>query len=144
MTAYNFAQTLLDNITCDPDGTSSPSLGLTWTQLGGLYYTIAESNEVYLLKHATYTVSGSVVTPTNGTNETIALAMSKYDIIVGKYSYTDFLNRKGTSAYGYASMPKNNQLINNNAIIPTIIVFSSLAIITGVGVYLSFKKKKEQ
>ena len=143
VTAYNFAQTLLDNITCDPDGTSYPSLGLTWNQLGALYNSISDTNEQYLLKHATYTVSGSLVTPTNGTNETIALAISKYDIIVGKYSYTDFINRKGTSAYGYASMPKNNQLIDNNSIIPMIIVFSSLATITGLGVFQYFKKKKE-
>ena len=143
VTAYNFAQTLLDNITCDPDGTSYPSLGLTWNQLGALYNSISDTNEQYLLKRATYSVSSSVVTPTNGTNETIALAISKYDIIVGKYSYTDFINRKGTSAYGYASMPKNNQLIDNNSIIPMIIVFSSLATITGLGVFQYFKKKKE-
>ena len=101
------------------------------------------NQEKNLLKNATYTVSNSVVTPTNGTNQNIALAMSKYDIIVGKYSYTDFISRKGTSAYGYAYMPKYSFITNNSGIIPTIIVITSLAAITAIGVYFSIKKRKE-
>ena len=143
LNASNYAQTLLDNITCVSTGNSAPTLGLTWSQLGDLYNSISLTSEKNLLKTATYTVSNSVVTPTNGTNQTIALAMSKYDIIVGKYSYTDFVSRKGTSAYGYAYMPKYSFITNNSGIIPTIIVITSLAAITAIGVYFSIKKRKE-
>ena len=145
VTAYNFSQTLLDNITCDSTGSNAPTLDLSWSQLGDLYNSISSNDEKNFLKTATYTVSGSVVTPTDGTNETIALAISKYDIIVGKYNYTDFLNRKGTSAYSYTGLSTAKTFKNiNNQVAPIIVVTIALLSVTTIGIALYQLKKKKQ
>ncbi len=144
VTAYNFSQTLLDNITCDSTGGNAPTLDLSWSQLGDLYNSISSIDEKNFLKTATYTVSGSVVTPTDGTNGTIALAVSKYDIIVGKYNYIDFLSRKGTSVYGYTGLTTAKTFKNiNNQVVPIIVVAVTLLSVTSISIVLYQLKKKK-
>ena len=139
--ADSFAQTFLDNLTCDSTGNNAPTLTMTWSQLNALYSSISSQSEKNLLKNATYTVNNNTVTPGSNTTQVVANAMSKYDIIVGKYSYTDFILRKGTSAYGYASVSINN-IFKTNDNIPVIILVISLVSVTSIGGYFFLKRKK--
>ena len=141
VTAESFAQTFLDNLTCDSTGNNAPTLTMTWSQLNALYSSISSQSEKNLLKNATYTVNNNTVTPGSNTTQVVANAMSKYDIIVGKYSYTDFISRKGTSAYGYASVSINN-IFKTNDNIPVIILVISLVSVTSIGGYFFLKRKK--
>ena len=143
-TAQQFAETFINAITCDSTGNNAPTLSTSWSNLASIYNNMGSITEQNLLKNATYTVSGSNVSATDGTNAIIALAMSKYDIIVGKYSYNDFISRKGTGAYGYSRRSINNTSFLNSSQIPTIVVIMSLVTVTCLGGYFYLRKKKEQ
>lgn len=74
----------------------------------------------------------------NKTGDDLGQALYRYDMIVAKYSKTDFLSRTGGS-----SGANRVQGTNSSANIAIIIVVSSVSLIS-LGALLAFKKKKEQ
>ncbi len=141
-TAQEYAQIFISSISCDATGNSTPTLNISWNELSSLYDDIFPLSQKDLLINATYTVSGDIVTPTGSTTNDVAIAMSRYDIIIGKYSYTDYIGRKNTAAYGYSSYSLNDIFHRDNHLF-IIILSISIFSISSYGAYLLIKKRKE-
>lgn len=140
-TADSWAQLFLDNVSCNVSGTSEPTLNMTWSELSDAYDNVVSTTEKNLLKNASFTVTGSgsstVVTPDSGTTQVVANAISKYEIIVRKYSYTNFIGRSGLS--GQAFFLTDSESTSMVAAI----VITSLVAISTIGGFVFLKKKKE-
>lgn len=146
--AETFASEFMSGLTCNASGTSAPVFGngYSWAYFTSLYAGL-DSEEQGLLRNATYTKTGSgaqtVITPGEGTTQTIANAVAKYDYIVGKYgtsSYADFITRNPAQIGGSRIIPAI--AINNEGMIAVVIV--SLVGLTTIGGYFLLKKRKEQ
>lgn len=88
-TADSYAQMFVDDMTCD-NGVTIPSTS-TWSTLAHEYKKLP-TKEKPLLKNATYTISGSTVTPTGTTTQIVAEAIARYSYIIEKYGDTDYEN----------------------------------------------------
>ena len=140
--AKSFAFTFLSSFTCDGNGINSPTFAKAWSTLVEEYNNL--SNEAKsLLGNASYILSGSEVTAENGTDETIAFAIARYDYVVGKYGYDNFINRNVPTV-------RNNQSNVFNAFTEIegkseniLIVALSLAGLVSFGGYMVVKKRKE-
>ena len=126
LTAEDFATQLLDIITCDSTGDTAPTYkyNYSWQALNDLYDQL-DSSEQLILKNANITDSG-----------TIAEAMARYNYIVGKYSYTNFIGRTISS-----SANKMVNLQENSDMMVVIIIISFLAV-SGVCAFMLIRKKK--
>lgn len=125
LTAENFAQHFLDTIACDSTGATAPTYNYnyTWQGLNDLFDQLSSSEQA-TLKSADATGSG-----------TIAEAMAKYDYIVAKYGYTNFIQRTITA--------KANRMvtINTNNMMIIIVVMTFIAA-AGAGAFMLLRKKK--
>ena len=142
--ADDFANDFVSRITCDSTGSTAPVMTNTWSDISNLYDSIWSTSEQDLLKYATFTVSGSgsstVVTPTGSTTQIVAEAMSKYDIIVGKYgtsTYADFIHRN-PAQIGNTFINLRTENSTNHIIVISVTVISMLAI-TG---FVIIRKRK--
>ena len=146
----NFAKTLMGEISCNIEGTSSPSG--SWSALESYYGTLSTTDKA-LFTGATYTKSGSgaqtIVKATGTTTQEVANAVAKYDYIVGKYNPTysttstwkDFLGREpdpiGAGAYKAFFNPESNAASTTAAI-----VIISIVSLAAVGGFFFIRKKK--
>ena len=144
--AVDFAQMILDDITCNAQGTSAPSSS-DWLILKGFWddgTTVTAAGKQTLL-------DAEAVEHENPSTdeEIIQAAMAKYDYIIGKYNkaqglttqYPDFINRN-PSPIG------NSRAIlgfvnNNSANTVSIIVIISMISVTAIGGYFFLRKKRE-
>lgn len=134
--AQAWANSFLSSITCN-GGITKPSV-TNWNNQASSYSNldVAVKN---IFEVATYNLSGDVVTPTNGTDSTIAKAVARYDFIIIKYgnaSYQEFMtNRKLNLNY-------NLSLINENTHAAVLLIPLTLLCVLGVCLYHKKKKYK--
>ncbi len=139
-TAVEFAQLILDDITCDSTGVTPPDTG-DWEALEELYEDVtAEGKEALLNSPAD---SSIVITSVSSDADILKAAMAKYDYIVGKYgkaTYADFIGRDPSPILGTNHI---NLMMNNNYILP-IVIISSITALSAVGLFFILRKKKHQ
>lgn len=128
-TAESFASDFLTKITCDANGVNAPIYGesYTWNDFKAIYNSM-NSDQKALLSGGTKSETGNA----------IQKALARYEYMVWKYHYEDFLNRDvplSSNRLGF-----DIQKANNSAVI--IIIAVSLVSIIGIG--LLFIKKKER
>ena len=124
LTAEDFANQFLDIVTCDSTGETAPAYkyNYSWQALNDLFDQL-EPTEQSTLK--TVDISGTDV---------VAQAMARYNLIVAKYGYTNFVNRT------ISNVSNRIMNINNNSEV-TIIVVSMIAIVmSSVLAFYFFKK----
>ena len=126
LTAEDFANQFLDIVTCDSTGATAPTYkyNYTWDALNDIF-NLLDSSEQDTLK--TVDISGTDV---------VAQAMARYNYIVAKYGYTNFVNRT------ISNVSNRSMNINGNSEV-TIVVISMIAIVmSSVLAFYFFKKKK--
>ena len=126
LTAEDFANQFLDIVTCDSTGETAPTYkyNYSWQALNDLFDQL-DATEQNTLK--TVDISGTDV---------VAQAMARYNLIVAKYGYTNFVNRT------ISNVSNRIMNINSNSEV-TIIVVSMIAIVmSSVLAFYFFKKKK--
>jgi hypothetical protein len=145
--AVDFAQMILELITCDNSGMTPPSSS-DWLDLEGYWddgSTITSAGKLVLLE------ADAVENEDPETDEEIiGAAMAKYDYIIGKYNkglgledeYPDFIDRNPPTIGGQriGLLPLTN---SNNANTVAIIVIISLVSVTAIGGYFFLRKRKE-
>ena len=127
VSAETFAQEFLNNMTCDATGASAPTFasGYTWADFQ-VTFSQLPSSEQTTLQNATANESGTVVEQ----------AMARYDYVVAKYSYNNFINRSiGNSAN------RMNGIIDNNRVVPLTAVLGLLSTTAFAAFYMLRKKK---
>lgn len=127
MEAETFAQSVIDDLTCDPTGKVAPSTD-EWSALAVKYETLSEDAKALFVD----TTESSIIKD----------ALAKYDYILGKYgseTYVNFMNREVVSAANNITNPMLNT--TNNIII--IVSVCALAI-TAIGVFVIISKKRKE
>ncbi len=109
VTADTFASEFLSKLTCDATGESAPTFatGYTWADFQVLFSQLP-STEQETLRTAVANESGT----------SVQQAMARYDYIVAKYSYNNFINRSVASL----SHKMNNFLGGNSAVMITVVI----------------------
>ena len=127
VTAATFAQEFLDNMTCDATGASAPTFasGYTWADFQ-VTFSQLPSSEQQTLQSATANESGTVVEQ----------AMARYDYVVAKYSYNNFINRSISN-----SANRMNGIIDNNRVVLLTAVLGLLSTTAFAAFYILRKKK---
>ena len=127
VTAATFAQEFLDNMTCDATGATAPTFasGYTWADFQ-VTFSQLPSSEQTTLQNATANESGSVVEQ----------AMTRYDYVVAKYSYNNFIHRTISN-----SANRMNGIMDNNKVVVITAVMGLLAT-TAFAAYYMLRKKK--
>ena len=128
--ALTFAQTFLTKLTCNAAGTSAPTYatGYSWNQLSSEFSALS-ADDKNTLKTATANESGNA----------IERAMARYDFIVRKYGYTNFIGRTIASGSNFMS------LVNNNPTL-TIVLIAGFASVLATAAFLTiyYRKRKQQ
>jgi len=135
LTAETWSTLFVTDLTCD-NGKTKPSKS-TWSNYETLYGTLS-SEEQTKLKDATYSLSGSVVTPLDDTNAAIAEAVARYDYIIAKYGTSDYSN--------FISRDISSNIINinvgtNNDCIFVVLIASSILFVS-LTTFVIIKKRK--
>ena len=109
VTAETFAQEFLGNMTCDATGATEPTFasGYTWADFQ-VTFSQLPSAEQETLRTAVANESGT----------TVQQAMARYDYVVAKYSYNNFINRSVASL----SHRMNNFLGSDSAVMITVVI----------------------
>ncbi len=126
--AQTFAQTFLTKITCNANGTSTPTYaaGYSWNKLSTDFNALSTEDR-NTLKTATANESGNA----------IERAMARYDYIVRKYGYTNFIGR--TISYSSNTM----SLINNNSTIKLVLIISVISVFSSAACLTIFLKRRK-
>lgn len=115
----DFGATLLQNITCDGNGSHEFAEGFDWNDLKAVYSDLPTSEQEAL-------VSAS------------SDGLERYDYLVAKYKYENFAGRTIPSIGRY--VPTSNEVDSNAAI--TIISIVAVTSISAIAVLLVIKKRK--
>ncbi len=128
-TAETFASAFLSAITCDSTGASAPTFasGYSWSELSSQFSAL-DSTYQSTLQNADANESGT----------TIEQAMARYDYIVAKYSYDNFINRTISNSANRMNMLDNSSAIN------ILVVFGVTAVLTGITFVAYYLKKRKQ
>ena len=127
VTATTFAEDFLQHMTCDATGASAPTFanGYTWADFQ-VTFSQLPSGEQQTLQGATANESGT----------TVEQAMARYDYVVAKYGYTNFIGRTiGNSAN------RMNGIIDNNRVVLLTAVLGLLSTTAFAAFYMLRKKK---
>ena len=127
MTADGFSSLLLTEILCDSTGASAPTYKNVsgWNDLFAVYSQL-NATEQLTLRNAAANESGT----------TVEQAMARYDYIVAKYSYNNFINRTISN-----SANRMNGIIDNNSVVMITVVMGLLATTSFAAFYMLRKKK---
>ena len=127
MNAESFASLFLSEILCDSTGASAPTYRnvSSWNDLFAVYSQL-NAVEKLALKNADANESGT----------TVEQAMARYDFIVTKYSYTNFINRAISN-----SANRMSGIIDNNSVVMITVVMGLLATTSFAAFYMLRKKK---
>lgn len=135
--AEEYSTRLYECISCS-NGSSAPTIvgGTTWNALKSEYNALSDNAKNYLI-NATFTVNGSEVTPLGDTTQLIAEGLARYDQLVARYSYENFINRE------ISINSSNKSLLEDisKATPITFIVIISLISISCVSTYFYFKRR---
>ena len=142
--AESFANEFNSNLTCDATGEDGPSFtsGHDWTTFHSFYNGL-DAEEQGKLHDATFTVTGTgsstVVEATGETSQSVAEAIAKYDYIVGKYDYTNFINRTVSKSSGvHLLSPIISDLTDSSTMV--VIIFSIVSI-SSIALFVICRKK---
>ena len=125
--ALTFAQTFMGAFTCNAQGTSAPTFTTSWAQLKTAF-TALSSTDKATLKNAVANESGT----------DIQKAMARYDYVVAKYKYEDFIDRaSGNSANRMNSFSGDSA---NNLLL----VLGSISLLGGLTYLAYFLKKRKE
>ena len=127
LTAEEFATDFLNTITCDATGATAPtySNNFSWNDFSALFDQV-QTEEKTILIQASANENGTIVEQ----------AMAKYDYIVAKYSYNNFINRSISN-----SANRMMGVIDNNQVIMMTVIFG-LVISTAFVAFYALKKRK--
>lgn len=128
LTAEQFASQLLEVIVCDGTGETAPTLDFnyTWDDLKAVYNQL-DSSEKTRLQSASANPDGT----------DIENAVARYDIVVAKYGYENFINRTISNKAN-----RMNLVVNSNTMIIVITVVSVISA-AALAAYFILRKKKE-
>ena len=138
-TAVAFAQSIIDDLTCDANGKTAPSTS-EWDALEEAFGSVTADGKAQLKRyHAAH--HENPVTD----KEVVEEAMAKYDYVVGKYGsdrYADFIDRDPAPVAGgmYYDLSVES---SNNAMTIIIITVSAISVLAFTTL-LVFKKKKQK
>ena len=135
--AQQYAVKLSGSIVCY-NGIQGPTInGTTWENLASEYSNLNTTVKTYFV-NAEYTVSGAEVTPID-TDLYVAVAVAKYDQLVTRYSYVNFMGRDLVT---YKN-PLSNIITNDGSTPHILIVVASTIAVSSVGIYIFVRRKKE-
>lgn len=128
-TAESYAYDFLDNITCDSSGVTSPvySDGFTWSDLKLIYNNLFGSEKT-ILSTTTKNVNGNV----------IERMLARYEYLVWKYHYEDFLSRDVVLSSNSSMFEISN---SNNTIV---LVLTIIISVSAIGTALLIQKKRKE
>ena len=125
----SFAPLLNSYIKCDASGESAPTYsGFSWNLFESVYSKFS-ANDKTAFKDATANKGGTA----------IQQFVARYDYIVGKYGYSDFINRNPAPILGANIYSDINSSKNGTIVIVVIAAISALAFTT----LLVIKKKRK-
>ena len=126
VTATTFAEDFLQHMTCDATGASAPTFasGYTWADFQ-VTFSQLPSGEQQTLQSAAANESGT----------TVEQAMVRYDYVVAKYGYYNFINRSVSN-----SANRMNGIIDNNRVVLITVVMGLLST-TAFAAYYMLRKK---
>lgn len=126
LTDVGFAKLFLSAFNCDSTGTTAPTFNISWDKLSSEYSSLLADYQTSI-KGATG----------NQTGTDIEKAVARYDYVVAKYGYNNFINRSILSANQINIL--NNK--GNNLVILTVIL-SAASVVSLCSLFV-FKKKKD-
>ena len=127
--ALEYAQNFLAAFTCDATGTNAPTFasGKSWASLKTAFQALATPHQ-NTLKNATANESGT----------DIEKAVARYDYVVAKYGYENFMNRT-ISNQANKMNPFNSSSTNN-----LFMVLGSISLLGGLTYLAYFLKKRKE
>ena len=131
-TAESFSNSLLNKITCDPTGNTSPIYhsGYSWSDLNDIY-DVMDSSEQTILKTAD---------ANQYSEDIVEQAMAKYEFIAGKYSLNNFIAERTPKVFPsriiYTDIKENRILL--------IVLIASILTGVSVGLFYIVKKNKKE
>ena len=127
ITAEAFATSFLANMTCDGTGATAPTYasGYSWADFQVLFNQL-DSTEQSSLQSATANENGT----------TVEQAMARYDYVVAKYSYHNFINRTISN-----SSNRMMGIIDNNSVVLITVVLGLLTVTSFAAFYMLRKRK---
>ncbi len=125
--AATYAATFLSAFTCNAQGTSAPTFTTSWAQLKTAFNALDTADQ-NTLRNATANE--------NGTD--IEKAMARYDYVVAKYGYENFISR--TSGSSANKMNTFNGTSANNLLL----VLGSISLLGGLTYLAYFLKKRKE
>ena len=125
--AKEYAQNFLAAFTCDATGTNAPTFTTTWAQLKTAFQTLATPHQ-NTLTNATANESGT----------DIEKAVARYDYVVAKYSYEDFMNRNPGNGSNRMSVFKGTSTNN------ILLILGSISLLGGLTYLAYFLKKRKE
>lgn len=134
----------IDELNCVASGSYSFNEEKSWSTMAEAFDDLDLEVKAYI-RHASYTYNGSTTTATNATNSNVAEFVCKYDYVVDKYGWTDFIGRNGTDydLFNSASRITVLNIINGNSNTIAIIVIVSMISVTAIGGYFFLRRRKE-
>ena len=127
--ALEFAQNFLSAFTCDATGTNAPTFasGKSWASLKTAFQALTTPHQ-NTLKNATANESGT----------DIEKAVARYDYVVAKYGYENFMDRTITN-----SANKMNAF-NGNSTNNILLILGSISLLGGLTYLAYFLKKRKE
>lgn len=121
--AKGYADMFMDNLLCNAAGTSEPTYntGYSWSVYKDIYRTLDSAEKAKFLT----------------SNSDTADMVARYDYVVGKYNYEDFIGRDPVS------LGLNRNILNTATETPiAAIICIAIVSITTVGIIITLKKRK--
>ena len=124
-----FCLEFLNNITCNAQGTSAPTYatGYSWSQLATLYGKLATADQEMLTE-----------ADANENGATYEQVAARYDYIVSKYHYDNFMNRDVTL------LSNGMRVFNNSSANNILLILGSISLLGGLTYLAYFLKKRKE
>lgn len=135
----------IDELNCVDSGSYSFNSNKSWSKMAEAFEDLDLQVKAYI-RHASYSYNGETITATNATDSNVANFVCKYDYVVDKYGWSDFIGRNGTTYDFFNSSEKVSTLMNiisENTNTIAIIVIISMVSVTAIGGYFFLRKRKE-
>ena len=120
--AYSFSKTFLEELICDPTGTSAPDAE-GWELLGLFYEDVDEAGK-NLLKEAAGDENGTI----------LEQCVARYDYVVGKYgseTYSDFIGRSPERPLGLSAGLNGGLTVDDTATWTCVAILFAAALTAG-------------
>lgn len=127
--ALEYAQNFLSAFTCDATGTNAPTFasGKSWASLKTAFNALSTTDQ-NTLKNATANESGT----------DIEKAVARYDYVVAKYSYENFMNRTITSS------ANRMNVFGGHTTNYILLILGSVSLLGGLTYLAYFLKKRKE